>query len=259
MRHAYLEEGSYEAWLEASRSGVWPYFERLGARILGDFEIVYPVGADATPGRDEALRFARYASFEALAGHPRRRPRRRYRRRRPARRRRGPERRLAGGTAHPPPVPAGVARRHLPAGPPGRDPARLYMPGLAERYEQVDGGADPDSGAPTPGAAGPGAARRRPARPRVLPNQEGRLRGVSTPSPAIGSGPTWRRSASGRWACGGSRTCPTATPSRARPTTRCTTWPATPASSTISRCATTRSPWAAMGPTSRRSRARRVG
>ena len=64
MRHAYLEEGRYEAWHEASRSGVWPWFERLGARILGDFEVVYPAGDDATPGQDEALRFARYASYE---------------------------------------------------------------------------------------------------------------------------------------------------------------------------------------------------
>ncbi len=64
MRHAYLEAGSYEAWYEASRSGVWPFFERLGARVLGDFEIIHPDGADATPGQDEALRFARYASYE---------------------------------------------------------------------------------------------------------------------------------------------------------------------------------------------------
>ncbi len=64
MRHAYLEAGTYDRWYEASSSGVWPWFERLGARILGDFEIIYPEGEDATPGQDEALRFARYASYE---------------------------------------------------------------------------------------------------------------------------------------------------------------------------------------------------
>ena len=86
-----MEEGRYEAWHEASRSGVWPYFERLGARILGDFEVVYPGGDDVTPGQDEALRFARYASYEHWQATRGGAPRRRYRRRRPARRRRRPQ------------------------------------------------------------------------------------------------------------------------------------------------------------------------
>ncbi len=64
MRHAYLDEGSYDYWYEQSATGVWPWFERLGARILGDFEVIYPLGDDASPGQDEALRFARYASYE---------------------------------------------------------------------------------------------------------------------------------------------------------------------------------------------------
>lgn len=64
MRHAYLEEGQYEYWKEQSFTRVWPWFERLGARIIGDFKIVYPLSEDETPGQDEALRFARYASYE---------------------------------------------------------------------------------------------------------------------------------------------------------------------------------------------------
>ena len=64
MRHAYLDEGKYDYWYQQSAAGVWPWFERLGARILGDFEIIYPLGEDRTPGQDEALRFARYASYE---------------------------------------------------------------------------------------------------------------------------------------------------------------------------------------------------
>lgn len=64
MRHAYLEEGTYDYWYEQSSTKVWPWFERLGARIVGDFEIIYPDGEDATPNQDEALRFARYASYE---------------------------------------------------------------------------------------------------------------------------------------------------------------------------------------------------
>ncbi len=64
MRHAYLDPGSYDYWYEQSMTGVWPWFERLGARILGDFEIIYPLEEDATPNQDEALRFVRYASYE---------------------------------------------------------------------------------------------------------------------------------------------------------------------------------------------------
>ena len=64
MRHAYLDGDSYDYWYQQSAAGVWPWFERLGARILGDFEIIYPSGQDRTPGQDEALRFARYASYE---------------------------------------------------------------------------------------------------------------------------------------------------------------------------------------------------
>lgn len=64
MRHAYLDEGQYEYWQQQSESGVWPWFERLGSRIIGDFEVVYPKGEDESPGQDEALRFARYASYE---------------------------------------------------------------------------------------------------------------------------------------------------------------------------------------------------
>ncbi len=64
MRHAFLDEGGYDYWYEQSSTKVWPWFERLGARILGDFEIIYPDGEDATPDQDEALRFARYASYE---------------------------------------------------------------------------------------------------------------------------------------------------------------------------------------------------
>ena len=149
MRHAYLEEGGYEAWLEASRSGVWPWFERLGARVLGDFEIVYPVGADATPGRDEALRFARYASYEhwqatrggALAGDT------------------GGALRLGGdGGLRDASLEGLRTRRQYQQGSRGgvflqgylAETRPIYMPGLVERYEQIDGNPDPASPAPHP-------------------------------------------------------------------------------------------------------------
>ena len=158
MRHAYLEAGSYEAWLEASRSGVWPWFERLGARILGDFEVVYPVGADATPGRDEALRFARYASYEhwqatrggAAAGDT------------------GGAGRLGGDGGLRDASGEGLqTRRQYARGSRGgvflqgylAETRPIYMPGLVERYERVDGSPDPAASAPRPvrlGRARPG-------------------------------------------------------------------------------------------------------
>ena len=64
MRHAYLKDGAYQHWYKQSSSKVWPWFERLGAHIIGDFEIVYPEGEDPTPKQDGALRFARYTSYE---------------------------------------------------------------------------------------------------------------------------------------------------------------------------------------------------
>ena len=42
MRHAYLNDGGYQHLYEQSSSKVWPWFERLGARIICDFEIIYP-------------------------------------------------------------------------------------------------------------------------------------------------------------------------------------------------------------------------
>ncbi len=149
MRHAYLEAGGYEAWLEASRSGVWPWFERLGARILGDFEIVYPVGADATPGQDEALRFARYASYEHWQAT----------RSGPAAGDTGGAGRLGGDGGLSDASREGLrTRRQYSQGSRGgvflqghlAETRPLYMPGLVERYEQVDGSPDSASSAPHP-------------------------------------------------------------------------------------------------------------
>ena len=64
MRHAFIEEGEYAFWERESRQKVWPWFQRLGARMIGDFQVIYPEVIDDSPGQDEALRFARYASYE---------------------------------------------------------------------------------------------------------------------------------------------------------------------------------------------------
>ena len=64
MRHAALEKGGYAHWYQHSSENVWPWYERLGARMIGDFQIIYPDTSSPSPNQDEALRFARYASYE---------------------------------------------------------------------------------------------------------------------------------------------------------------------------------------------------
>lgn len=64
LRHAFIQKGEYETWYQASLEGVWPWFEKNGARIVGDWQLVYPEGGSETPDLDEALRLARYASYE---------------------------------------------------------------------------------------------------------------------------------------------------------------------------------------------------
>jgi len=64
FRHAFLEKGRYETWYQASQEGVWPWFEKIGARIVGDWQVIYPAGGSENPDLDEAYRLARYASYE---------------------------------------------------------------------------------------------------------------------------------------------------------------------------------------------------
>lgn len=63
LRHQRLEKGAHELYYRASLFGVWPLFERLGARMTGQWQVVHPEGGG---GRefDEGYRLARYASFE---------------------------------------------------------------------------------------------------------------------------------------------------------------------------------------------------
>lgn len=152
MRHAYIEKGGYGPWYEASRNAVWPWYERLGTRILGDFQIIYPEGDSETPELDEALRFARYASYEhwqatrdgldssetrgsvALAGNG------------------GLHVAMAEGIAARGQVAKGskggvFLRGHM------HETHSIYIPGTGERFEHTSGGL------PDPDASGPIAVR----------------------------------------------------------------------------------------------------
>ena len=63
LRHQRLQKGAHELYYQASRFGVWPWYERLGARMSGQWQVVYPEGG-GSPEFDEGYRLARYASFE---------------------------------------------------------------------------------------------------------------------------------------------------------------------------------------------------
>lgn len=62
LRNHQLRKGGYEAFYKFSRDAYWPYFERIGARIVGQWKIIEPAAA---PNADrEVYRLVRYASFE---------------------------------------------------------------------------------------------------------------------------------------------------------------------------------------------------
>ena len=63
LRHQQLKKGAHDDYYRASRAGVWPWYEKIGTRIVGQWLVVNPDGGAAT-SFDDAYRLARYASFE---------------------------------------------------------------------------------------------------------------------------------------------------------------------------------------------------
>ena len=43
LRHQQLRKGAHEQYYESSRDGVWPWYERIGARVTGQW-LVIPEG-----------------------------------------------------------------------------------------------------------------------------------------------------------------------------------------------------------------------
>ena len=71
LRHQYLERGSHERFYEISRDGVWPWYEKLGTRVVGQWQVIHPNGVETTspphPEHDEGYRLARYRSYNHWA------------------------------------------------------------------------------------------------------------------------------------------------------------------------------------------------
>ena len=68
LRYFRIKKGTFDQFLKASREGVWPYFEKLGSRVIGMWQVISPAGVEgATPVSaeyDEVYLSTRYASIE---------------------------------------------------------------------------------------------------------------------------------------------------------------------------------------------------
>lgn len=63
LRHFKIRKGTFDQFLKASQEGVWPYFEKIGARVIGMWKVVDPEPMDY----DEVYLSTRYASREHWA------------------------------------------------------------------------------------------------------------------------------------------------------------------------------------------------
>ncbi|MYF94576.1 MAG: hypothetical protein F4210_03515, partial [Holophagales bacterium] len=61
LRHQKLQKGTHERFFELSRDGVWPIFEKIGSRVVGQWQVVHPDGGGSADF-DEGYRLARYRS-----------------------------------------------------------------------------------------------------------------------------------------------------------------------------------------------------
>ena len=68
IRYWKIRKGSFPQFLKASQAGIWPYFEKIGARIVGMWQVIPPPGGqEASPDYDEVYLTTRYASLEHWA------------------------------------------------------------------------------------------------------------------------------------------------------------------------------------------------
>jgi hypothetical protein len=65
IRYWKIKKGTFPQFLEASQTGVWPFFEKIGARIVGMWRVIPdPEGAGVAAEYDEVYLMTRYASLE---------------------------------------------------------------------------------------------------------------------------------------------------------------------------------------------------
>jgi hypothetical protein len=65
LRYFRIKKGSFPQFLEASKNGVWPYYEKIGARILGMWLVTPGPGQKhASDEYDEVYLSTRYVSLD---------------------------------------------------------------------------------------------------------------------------------------------------------------------------------------------------
>jgi len=66
LRYFRIKKGTFDQFLRASVEGVWPYFEKIGSRIVGMWKVITPEGVTGGPQAskdyDEVYLLTRYAS-----------------------------------------------------------------------------------------------------------------------------------------------------------------------------------------------------
>ena len=67
LRYFKIKKGTFDQFLKASVEGVWPYFEKLGSRVIGMWQVITPEGVDGAPAAsrdyDEVYLSTRYAGI----------------------------------------------------------------------------------------------------------------------------------------------------------------------------------------------------
>ncbi len=68
FRHFRIEKGRFDEFYQASEQGVWPYFEKLGSRVVGMWKRIHPVVDGVTVSEesaefDDVYLMTRYASI----------------------------------------------------------------------------------------------------------------------------------------------------------------------------------------------------
>ncbi len=66
QRYFKIKKGQFPEFLKLSQEGVWPYFEKIGSRVIGMWQIIYPDFIDAKDSTDydEVILMTQYASIE---------------------------------------------------------------------------------------------------------------------------------------------------------------------------------------------------
>jgi hypothetical protein len=68
LRYFRIRKGSFDQFLKASIEGVWPYFEKIGSRVIGMWKVIEPDNVEgvtkANRDYDEVYLMTRYATVE---------------------------------------------------------------------------------------------------------------------------------------------------------------------------------------------------